>query len=63
MFGYPHWADDFTRAAESGGVGLLLQEAVAEVNAWIKQIEVAGLQDEEALFGEKAGASWDPAAQ
>jgi len=41
----------------------LLQEAVAEVNAWIKQIEVAGLQDEEALFGEKAGASWDPAAQ
>lgn len=62
VFGYPQWADDFTRAAASGGVGLLLQEAVADVNAWIKQIEVAGLQDEEVASAKKAKGARDPAA-
>ncbi len=59
VFGYPHWADDFTRAAASDGVGLLLQEAVAEVNAWIKQIEVAGLQAEEVASATKAKGARD----
>lgn len=42
LVAHPHWADDFTRAATSGGVDLPLEEAVAEVNAWIERIELAG---------------------
>lgn len=30
-----HWAEDFKRAATSGGVTLSPEEAVAEVNAWL----------------------------
>lgn len=33
-----HWAEDFKRAASSAGVTLSLDEAVAEVNAWIEDI-------------------------
>lgn len=41
VVGHPHWADDFARAAASGGVELSRDDAVAEVNAWIKQIGLA----------------------
>lgn len=34
----PHWANDYARAASSAGLDLPLQEAVAQVNTWIKQI-------------------------
>ncbi|MEX1105036.1 MAG: nucleotidyl transferase AbiEii/AbiGii toxin family protein [Ilumatobacteraceae bacterium] len=33
-----HWRDDYVRAAASGGIGLSLDAAVAEVNAWIVRI-------------------------
>lgn len=38
---YPHWEDDHRHAADSAGITLTLQEAVAEVNAWIDQIDAA----------------------
>lgn len=57
---HPHWADDFARAATSGDVRLSLDEAVAEVNAWIKEIELVGLLDEEARAAEGAEATSDP---
>lgn len=43
VVGHGHWSDDYARAATSGGVELSLDEAVVEVNAWIKQIDLAGL--------------------
>lgn len=33
-----HWDNDFTRAAASGGIELSLNDAVADVNAWIAEI-------------------------
>lgn len=33
-----HWTEDYARAAASGGIGLSLDAAVAEVNAWIAMI-------------------------
>lgn len=39
--GHGHWANDFTRAASSGGIALSLAAAVAEVNAWIAAIDDA----------------------
>lgn len=60
LVAHPHWADDFARAATSGDVGLSLDEAVAEVNAWIKEIELVGLLDEEARAAEDAEATSDP---
>ena len=36
-----HWGDDFARAATSGGIELRLDAAVAEVNAWISEIDRA----------------------
>ena len=57
---HPHWTDDFARAATSGGVGLSLDEAVIEVNAWIKEIELVGLIDDEARAAEDAEATSDP---
>lgn len=38
MIAHPHWGEDFKRAATSAGVTLSLDEAVAEVNAWIDNI-------------------------
>ena len=35
---HSHWGDDFARAAVSGNVALSLDEAVAQVNAWIAAI-------------------------
>lgn len=60
LVAHPHWADDFARAATSGGVGLSLDEAVAHVNAWIKEIELVGLLDDEARAAEEAEATSDP---
>lgn len=60
LVAHPHWADDFARAATSGGVALSLDEAVAEGNAWIKEIEVVGLLEDEARAAEKAEATSDP---
>ena len=39
---YSHWADDYRRAAASAGIDLPLDKAVAEVNAWIEEIDAAG---------------------
>lgn len=60
LVAHPHWADDFARAATSGGVDLSLDEAVAEVNAWMKEIELVGLLDDEARAAEEAEATSDP---
>lgn len=60
LMAHPHWADDFARAAASGGVQLSLDEAVADVNSWIKDIELVGLLDEEAKAAEEAEANSDP---
>ena len=60
LLAHAHWADDFARAATSGGVGLSLDEAVAEVNAWIQEIELVGLIDDEAKAAEEAEATSDP---
>ena len=38
LVAYSHWARDYARAAESGGVDLSLDDAVAEVNAWLAEI-------------------------
>ncbi|MQB01994.1 MAG: hypothetical protein GEU78_17320 [Actinobacteria bacterium] len=35
---HPHWGDDFTRAASSAGIALKLDDAVAEVNGWVVEI-------------------------
>ncbi|MFD3509644.1 nucleotidyl transferase AbiEii/AbiGii toxin family protein [Nocardia sp. NPDC058666] len=35
---YPHWQDDFAKAAASGGIELSLGDAVSEVNSWITTI-------------------------
>jgi len=60
LVAHTHWADDFARAATSGGVGLSLDEAVAEVNAWVKEIELVGLIHDEAKAVEEAEATSDP---
>lgn len=36
LVGYAHWADDFARAATSAGLRHSLEEAVTELNAWIR---------------------------
>jgi hypothetical protein len=38
---YPHWEDDYRRAAESADITLTLPEAVAEANSWLDQIDAA----------------------
>lgn len=60
LVAHAHWVDDFARAATSGGVVLSLDEAVAEVQTWINQIELAGLLDDEARAAEHADAISDP---
>lgn len=35
---HQHWGADFARAADSGGIGLSLDNAVAQVNDWIREI-------------------------
>jgi hypothetical protein len=39
VVGHAHWSEDFARAAASGGIDLPLDEAVGEVNAWIRTID------------------------
>lgn len=39
VVGHAHWKDDFDRAASSGSIGLPLDEAIAEINAWIRSID------------------------
>lgn len=60
LVAHPHWADDFARAAAAGGIGASLDEAVDEVNAWIKEIELVGLIDEEGRAAGDAEATSDP---
>ena len=57
---HPHWTNDFARAVASGSVALSLDDAVAEVNAWIKEVDLIGLIDEEARAAEEAEATSDP---
>lgn len=60
LVAHPHWTVEFAQAATSGGVGLSLDEAVAGVNAWIKEIELVGLINDEAKTAEEAEATSDP---
>lgn len=39
IISYPHWETDYERAAESAGVELPLDDAVAQVNAWIVELQ------------------------
>lgn len=39
VIAHPHWTEDFTRAAGSAGINSSIEEAVAEVNAWIAEID------------------------
>lgn len=39
LIAHDHWLGDYARAAASGNVDLPLDEAVAEVNAWIDEID------------------------
>ena len=41
VVGHAHWGDDYKRAAAPAGVELSLDAAVAEINAWIGQIDEA----------------------
>ena len=38
VIAHSHWTEDFKRAAESTGVALSLDGAVAEVNAWVTEV-------------------------
>jgi len=38
---YPHWPEDYRRAAESAGIDLTLEKAVTEVNIWVAEIDAA----------------------
>ena len=38
---YPHWQASYVKAAESAGITLSLEEAVAETNAWFDEIDKA----------------------
>ena len=39
---YPHWHDDYAKAAASAHIDIPLEEAVATLNAWINEIDHAG---------------------
>jgi hypothetical protein len=39
---YPHWRETFNRAAQSAGLGVTLDQAVRQVNAWLDQIGEVG---------------------
>jgi hypothetical protein len=41
VVGHTHWGDDYKRAAASASIELSLEAAVAEINAWIRQIDKA----------------------
>lgn len=43
---YPHWADDYARAAASAGIDLSLADAVRKVNVWFDEIASAGTSPE-----------------
>ncbi|MGW4635350.1 nucleotidyl transferase AbiEii/AbiGii toxin family protein [Nocardia sp. NPDC004415] len=38
---YPHWPNDYAKAAASGALALSLDDAVAEVNTWITAIDLS----------------------
>ena len=38
---YPHWAASFERAAASAGIALTLDNAVAQVNDWLDELDVS----------------------
>lgn len=39
--GHPHWAVSYERAANSAGIPLTLEDAVAEVNLWLDELEAS----------------------
>ena len=41
LVAYPHWHASYNKAAESAGITLNLEEAVAEVNTWLDEIDEA----------------------
>lgn len=38
---YPHWAASYERAAASAGIALTLEDAVAQVNLWLDELDVS----------------------
>ncbi len=49
LVAHNHWGDDHARAAASGGINLGLDDAVAEVNDWIAEIDAARLPEQEVI--------------
>ena len=41
IIGHTHWGNDYQRAAASAGIELSLDTAVAEINAWIAEVDKA----------------------
>jgi Nucleotidyl transferase AbiEii toxin, Type IV TA system len=41
VIGHTHWGNDYQRAAASAGIELSLDAAVAEINAWIAEVDKA----------------------
>lgn len=41
MTGHAHWGHDYKRAAASASIEFSLDAAVAEINAWIAQVDTA----------------------
>ncbi|HAM45816.1 MAG TPA: hypothetical protein DCM67_12445 [Propionibacteriaceae bacterium] len=39
--GYPHWAASYERAANSTGIPLSIEDAVAEVNLWLDELDAS----------------------
>jgi len=39
LIAYPHWKDSFDKAAQSAGLEITLEDAVAQVNAWLDEID------------------------
>jgi hypothetical protein len=41
LVAYPHWQESFDKATQSAGLNIALDEAVAQVNAWLDDIDQA----------------------
>lgn len=54
IVGHAHWTGDFARAAASGGLELSLDQAVAEANTWLEEIDLVGGLDQQARTTEEA---------
>lgn len=53
---YAHWANDYTRAAESAGITTPLIDAVATINEWIQDIAAAKQSANSSPWGDRRRA-------